>query len=166
MGRLAALLEALSDAAGAVAAAAILVLTLMVTSGVAARRVFNAPFLFVEEVSGYVVLAIVFLGLAYTLRTGGHIRVDVVQDRLRGRARTVLQAACLLVALAWSGFVIAGTWRIVAEYYTQNVLSFAYLQTPLWIPGSVMVVGGVLLALQCLAMLLRLRRSCPESNVR
>jgi TRAP-type C4-dicarboxylate transport system permease small subunit len=157
MRRLAALVEALSDAAGAVAAAATLLLALMVTSGVAARRVFNAPFLFVEEFSGYVVLAIVFLGLAYTMRADGHIRVDIVQDRVRGRARTALQAACLLVALAWSGFVIAGTWRLVAEYYTQNVLSFAYLQTPLWIPGSLMVAGGILLALQCLAMLVRLR---------
>jgi TRAP-type C4-dicarboxylate transport system permease small subunit len=157
MRRLAAVLEALSDAAGAVAAGATLLLTVMVTSGVAARRVFNAPFLFVEEVSGYVVLAIVFLGLAYTLRTGGHIRVDVVQDRLRGRARTALHVASLLIALVWSGFVVAGTWRLVSEYYTQNVLSFAYLQTPLWIPGSLMVVGGILLALQCVAMLLRVR---------
>jgi TRAP-type C4-dicarboxylate transport system permease small subunit len=157
MRRLAAVVEALSDAAGAVAGAATLLLTLMVTSGVAARRVFNAPFLFVEEFSGYVVLAIVFLGLAYTMRSGGHIRVDIVQDRVRGRARTALQAACLLVALAWSGFLVAGTWRLVAEYYTQNVLSFAYLQTPLWIPGSLMVVGAVLLALQCLAMLVRVR---------
>ena len=157
MRRLAALVEALSDAAGAAAAAAILLLTVMVTSGVAARRVFNAPFLFVEEVSGYAVLAIVFLGLAYTMRTDGHIRVDIVHERLRGRARTALQAACLLVALAWSCFVVLGTWRLVAEYYTQNVLSFAYLQTPLWIPGSLMVAGGVLLALQCFAMLVRLR---------
>jgi TRAP-type C4-dicarboxylate transport system permease small subunit len=157
MRRLAAVVEALSDAAGAVAAAATLLLTLMVTSGVAARRVFNSPFLFVEEFSGYVVLAIVFLGLAYTMRTDGHIRVDVVLQRVRGRVRAALQAACLLVALAWSAFVVAGTWRLVAEYYTQNVLSFAYLQTPLWIPGSLMVVGAVLLALQCLAMLVRLR---------
>src|SRR5687768_1133664 len=111
MRRLAAVVEALSDAAGAVAGAATLLLTVMVTSGVAARRVFNAPFLFVEEFSGYVVLAIVFLGLAYTMRSGGHIRVDIVQDRVRGRARTALQGACLLVALAWSGFLVAGTWR-------------------------------------------------------
>jgi TRAP-type C4-dicarboxylate transport system permease small subunit len=157
--RLAAVLDALSTAAAAVAAAATLLLTLMVTSGVVARRVFNTPFLFVEELSGYVVLGIVFLGLAYTLRTGGHIRVDIVHDRLVGRARTALQAACLTLALVWAGFVVAGTARLVHEYYTQSVLSFAYTQTPLWIPGSLMVVGALLLALQCVAMLLRLPRA-------
>jgi TRAP-type C4-dicarboxylate transport system permease small subunit len=131
----------------------------MVTSGVVARRAFNTPFLFVEELSGYVVLGIVFLGLAYTLRTGGHIRVDIVHDRLAGAGRTALQAACLLLALVWAAFVVAGTTRLVHEYYTQGVLSFAYTQTPLWIPGSLMVVGAVLLALQCVAMLLRLPRA-------
>jgi hypothetical protein len=55
--------------------------------------------------------------------------------------------------------VVAGTARLVHEYYTQSVLSFAYTQTPLWIPGSLMVVGALLLALQCVAMLLRLPRA-------
>jgi C4-dicarboxylate transporter, DctQ subunit len=158
MGRLAAVIEAVSDAAAVLAGATTIVLTVMVTGGVIARRVFHAPLLFVEEVSGYLVLAIVFLGLAHTLKAGGHIRVDVIFGRLAGGVRRATQAACLVVALAWAGFVVAGTWRLVAEYYTQRVLSFAYLQTPLWIPGTVMVVGAVLLALQVIAMFWRLDR--------
>ena len=158
MRRLAAVVERITDAAGVLAGAATLVLTVMVTGGVVARRVLNAPLLFVEEVSGYLVLAIVFLGLAYTLKDGGHIRVDVVFGRLTGAVRRATQAACLVAALVWAGFVVAGTWRLVEEYYTQRVLSFAYLQTPLWIPGTAMVAGAVLLALQVLALLLRLDR--------
>lgn len=158
MRRLAALLDWLSDAGGALAGAATLGLTVMVAAGVAARRVFNAPFLFVEEVSGYAVLAIVFLGLAYTMKTGGHVRVEVVMERVRGRARTTLEGACLLLAAAFAVVLLAAAVYQVREFYTQRVLSFAYLQTPLWIPGSLMVVGGVLLVLQCLARLLRLGR--------
>ena len=158
MRRLAAVGERIADAAGVLAGAATLVLTAMVTGGVVARRVLNAPLLFVEEVSGYLVLAIVFLGLAYTLKDGGHIRVDIVFGRLTGGVRRATQAACLVAALVWAGFVVAGTWRLVEEYYTQRVLSFAYLQTPLWIPGAAMVAGAVLLALQVLALFLRLDR--------
>lgn len=157
MRRLAAAVDALSDAAGAVAGAATVVLTVMVTAGVAARRVFNAPFLFVEELSGYLVLAIVFLGLATTLRTGGHIRVDILLGRTTGAVRIALQVGCLLVALAWAGFVVAGTTRLLMEYWTQHVRSFAYLEAPLWIPASVMVAGAVLLVLQILALLTRPR---------
>jgi len=158
MRRLAALLEWLSDAAGTLAGVTTLGLTVMVAAGVVARRVFNAPFLFVEEVSGYAVLAIVFLGLAYTTKVGGHVRVEVVIERLTGRARTALEGACLLLAVAFAVVLLAAAVYQTREFYTQRVLSFAYLQTPLWIPGSLMVVGGALLVLQCVAALLRLGR--------
>jgi len=157
MHRLAARLEWLSDAAAAVAGAATLGLTVLVASGVVARRVFNAPFLFVEELSGYVVLAIVFLGLAHTMRVGGHVRVELVIDSVGGALRTALQGASLLLAGIWAVFFLLAALYQVSEFYTQGILSFAYLQTPLWIPGSFMVVGGALLTLQCLALLLRLR---------
>ncbi len=157
MHRLAARIEWLSDAAGAVAGAATLGLTVMVAAGVVARRVFNAPFLFVEELSGYVVLAIVFLGLAHTLRVGGHVRVELVIDSVGGAARTALRGAAIVLAGVWAVvFLLAATYQ-VSEFYTQGILSFAYLQTPLWVPGSFMVVGGLLLTLQCVALLLRLR---------
>jgi TRAP-type C4-dicarboxylate transport system permease small subunit len=155
--RLAAAVDRLSDAAAALAAVATLALTLMVTAGVAARRVFNAPFLFVEELSGYVVLGIVFLGLAATLKAGGHIRVDIVLGRTAGGVRTALQVGCLLAAAVWAGFVVAGAVRLLDEYWTQGVRSFAYLQTPLWIPAAVMLAGAVLLLLQILALLTRPR---------
>jgi len=158
MHRLAARIEWLSDAAAAVAGGATLGLTVMVASGVVARRVFNAPFLFVEELSGYVVLAIVFLGLAHTMRVGGHVRVEIVIDSVGGALRPLLQGASLLLAGLWAVVFLLATLYQVSEYYTQRILSFAYLQTPLWIPGSFMVVGGALLTLQCLALLLRLRR--------
>jgi TRAP-type C4-dicarboxylate transport system permease small subunit len=155
--RLAAAVDRLSDAAAAVAAAARLALTLMVRAGGAARRVFNAPFLFVEELSGYIVLGIVFLGLAATLKAGGHIRVDIVLGRTAGAVRSALQVACLLAAAVWAGFVVAGSVRLLDEYWTQGVRSFAYLETPLWIPATVMLAGAVLLLLQILALLTRAR---------
>jgi TRAP-type C4-dicarboxylate transport system permease small subunit len=154
--RLAAGLEALSGAGGSLAAVVMLALTVMVAAGVIARRVFSAPFLFVEELSGYAVLAIVFLGLAYTMRVGGHVRVEVFVERVRGRARAVLHGVCVVLAGCWAAVLLAGMIYQFREYWTQNVLSFAYLQTPLWIPASVMVVGAALLLLQCLALLLRL----------
>jgi TRAP-type C4-dicarboxylate transport system permease small subunit len=156
--RLVGALETLSDVAGALAGATTLGLTVMVAAGVVARRVFNAPFLFVEELSGYAVLAIVFLGLAYTMKEGGHVRVEVIIERVRGRAHTGLQAACVVLAGFWAVVLLGGMVYQVSEYWTQRVLSFAYLQTPLWIPGSLMVVGAALLVLQCLALLLRLKR--------
>lgn len=149
LGRLA---GALSDLGGGLAGLATLVLTAIVAGGVVARRVLNAPFLFVEELSGYLVLAIVFLGLAHTLRTGGHIRVEFLLERLGSGARRALLRGSAVLGVAWALLVLAGTARLVHEYVTQGVRSFAYLQTPLWIPGALMIVGAALLVLQCLAL--------------
>jgi TRAP-type C4-dicarboxylate transport system permease small subunit len=157
MRRLVALVDRLADGAGAVAAAATLALTLMVAAGVVARRVLAAPFLFVEELSGYAVLLIVFLGLAHTMKAGGHVRVEVLVERLRGRAAAALTVVTTLLAAVWAAILFAGAVYQTREYFTQDVLSFAYLQTPLWIPASLMVIGAALLVLQCLALLVRSR---------
>jgi len=111
----------------------------------------------VEELSGYVVLAIVFLGLAHTLRVGGHVRVELVIDSVGGALRTALRGAAIVLAGVWAVVFLLAALYQVSEFYTQGILSFAYLQTPLWVPGSFMVVGGLLLTLQCVALLLRLR---------
>ena len=86
------------------------------------------------------------------------VRVEIVIDSVGGALRPLLQGASLLLAGLWAVVFLLATLYQVSEYYTQRILSFAYLQTPLWIPGSFMVVGGALLTLQCLALLLRLRR--------
>src|SRR5688572_21967680 len=45
-----------------------------------------------------------FLGLAFALRTGAHIRVGLLIERLPPGARRVFEIACLLVAAAVSGW--------------------------------------------------------------
>jgi TRAP-type C4-dicarboxylate transport system permease small subunit len=151
--RLGRLAEALSDLGAGLAGVATLLLALMVAAGVVARRGLGAPLLFVEELSGYLVAGIVFLGLAHTFRTGGHIRVEVLLGRTRGPLRRFLQRGALALAVLWAALVLGGTARLVHEYLTQQVRSFAYLQTPLWMPGLAMVLGAALLLLQCLARL-------------
>lgn len=155
MGPLVRGLERLSEAGGYVAGAVAVLLTVLVAASVIARRLLNAPLLITEEISGYMVVAIVFLGLAYTMKAEGHIRADILLSHVPPRARAVLEIIATLIALGFAGLLLAGTWRLVAEFYTQGSLSFRYLQTPLWIPGSLLVVGSALLGLQLLAQLLK-----------
>lgn len=148
-------LEWLSEAGGYVAGAVSVLLTALIAIAVIARRVFNSPLLITEEISGYMMVAIVFLGLAYTMKMESHVRADILLSHVPRRARAVLETIATVIALGFAGVLVAGTWRLVAEFYTQQTLSFHYLQTPLWIPGSLLVIGAALLGLQLLARLLR-----------
>jgi TRAP-type C4-dicarboxylate transport system permease small subunit len=148
-------LERVSEAGGYVAGAVSVLLTVLVAASVIARRLLNAPLLITEEMSGYMVVAIVFLGLAYTMKAEGHIRADILLSHVPVRVRGVLEIIATLMALGFTGLLVAGTWRLVAEFYSQGSLSFRYLQTPLWIPGSLLVIGAALLGLQLVAQLLK-----------
>lgn len=148
-------IERLSDAAGYLAGAMVVGLTALITSAVIARRVFAAPILAVEEVSGYLLLTIVFFGLAYTMKTGGHIRADIVLSHVPPRVRAVLDVGATVLALGFALVLLGGAWALVTEYYGHGTTSFRYLQIQLWVPASLLVVGAALLALQLLSQLLR-----------
>ena len=72
------------SAVGVVCVVAMMVLT---TADVVARYVFNSPTMWADEMASYLLIAIVFLGLAQNLRTDGHIRIDVITNLLSLRAR-------------------------------------------------------------------------------
>jgi TRAP-type C4-dicarboxylate transport system permease small subunit len=148
-------LETLSEAAGYLAGGVVFALTVLIAASVVSRRLLGAPLLAVDELSGYLLLALVSLGLSYTMKAGGHIRADVLLAHLPPRPRQRLETAATVVALLFAGALLAGVWTIVAEYYQRGTLSFKYLQVPLWIPASLLVVGAVLLLLQIGACLVR-----------
>ena len=77
-----------------------------VTYEVIMRYFLNRPTLWVVEVSGYSLLFITFLGAAWVLRRGGHVRIDLLTNRLKPRNQirlniiTSIMAAiiCLVIA--------------------------------------------------------------------
>lgn len=95
--------------------------------------------------AGFAMAASSFLALAYTLRTGGHIRVSLLVSRLRGRARRIMEAWCLVVATVSIGFFAWFTVQMTWQSYQFNDLSTGMIGVPLWIPQLGMVLGILLL---------------------
>jgi TRAP-type C4-dicarboxylate transport system permease small subunit len=85
----------------------ILVLMVFTVVDVFMRNVFNAPLKSVYEFTEFTMAAIVFLGIAYTGWTGGHIAVDMFEkwlDQPRWRWVTALLAflgAALFAVIAY-----------------------------------------------------------------
>lgn len=155
MPALARLLERLSLAGGYLAGGVVFALTVLIAAGVFSRRVLAAPLLAVDELSGYGLLAVVFLGLAYTMRAEGHIRADVLLAHVPPRVRAGLDRLATVLALGFALALLGGAWAMVSEYYARGTLSFKYLQVPLWIPAVLLPAGTLLLLGQLLARLLR-----------
>jgi C4-dicarboxylate transporter DctQ subunit len=135
-------------AAGVLCALAMMVL---VTGDVIARYGFNSPTTWADEMASYLLIAIVFLGLAQNLRQGSHIRIDVLTSRLPGAARRVFEVFAYAAGVVFSVVLVAGCWVRFANFWERGTTSDSPLLTPLWIPMVPVLAGALVLALATLA---------------
>ena len=100
------------------------------------------------EASIYLMVGATFLASPYTLRTGGHVAVDLVPDFLSGAPRRafllMIRVVGLLVCvyLAWEG------WRLAHEAFLADERSISMWRPPRWPMYAMMPIGMGLTALQ------------------
>jgi len=106
--------------AGALVLAAMMVMTF---ADVVGRYAFNRPIVGAVEMTEMCMGLVVFLGLALTTRAGGHIAVDVVSSRLRGRWRRRHEVFVQLASTLTAGLMTWQLWRIAADTVSDNLLT-------------------------------------------
>lgn len=124
---------------------------LIVTYDVIARYVFNQPSMWAGEIASYLLIAIVFLGLAQNLRQGSHIRIDVVTNLLSVRTRLVLEVIAYAVGVVFSVMLVVGVAVRFNDYWIRQTTADSPLMTELWIPMIPVLVGAVAFTLAMLA---------------
>jgi TRAP-type C4-dicarboxylate transport system permease small subunit len=141
-------------AASLLAAAGVLcvfALMVLVTSDVVARYGFNNPSNWADEGATFLLIAIVFLGLAQNLRQGSHIRIDAFAKPLPRRGRAVLELIAYGVGVVFSVVLFFGTWTRFANFWSRNITGDSPLMTPLWIPMLPVLAGAVAFGMVMLA---------------
>lgn len=120
-----------------------------------------------DAYAGYCLAAGSFLAMGYALREGDHIRVTLILQRLKGRARWWMEVVCLVVATLLSSYFAFYAGKLVWDSYVFKELSQNVDATPLWIPQVAMAVGlaGLALAfIEQLVYVLRFRRLAPTTE--
>lgn len=138
--------------AASIVSAGLVILTLAMTGfSVFRRYVLGRPLTWSDELSGFLVVAIVMLGAAEVLRRGEHVSVDILTDRARGRKRLILDFwSCITVAIVSAVLFVSG-WNAVLFSRRIGVYSDGYLEAPLWVPQSFLLFGAGLLFLMAIA---------------
>lgn len=114
------------------------------------------------EFAGYFLAASSFLGLAYTLVNGDHIRVALVIGRFPQGLRRATEVVVCALAATLSGYFAFYAGNLAWESWAFNDVSSGMIPVPLWIPQSAMVLGSVILTIALLDTLVRvLRASLP-----
>jgi TRAP-type C4-dicarboxylate transport system permease small subunit len=138
----------------------ILLMTLLITIDVIGRTLFAKSTLVADELSGYMMVAIVFLGLAHTLKADKHITVEIITSRLPDEKRQKLEVIVFILSAAFMAWLTWSTWYpVVKNLHTQSITS---LHAPMWIPYLLVPVGSAMLTLafliEAVRKMKRLRR--------
>jgi TRAP-type C4-dicarboxylate transport system permease small subunit len=112
---------------------AVFALMVLAVISVGGRNFFNHP------LPGYVdwieqaMPLIAFMGVAYTQRDGGHIRMDILVGQLRGRALWLAELVTTLAILVLMLFLVYGSWQHFARSFDFGA--------PMWSRDSSMDIG-------------------------
>lgn len=142
-------LDRLFTWSGYLAGVFLVIIALLVVAQIAARW-FNKQIPSADEFAGYSLAATSFLGLAYSFRSGSHIRVTLLTDRLPSKIQRIM----MLLVLTFAVIMIA-TWAFnsitfVHESWRFGDVSTGLLKYPIWIPQLSMAIGVTLF---CFALL-------------
>ena len=138
--------EGWMETAGAWICGVALIVTLAITAvEVFTRAAFNYSSQISDDLGGYLLVAITFLSLAYCQVTNAFHKVQFVQDRLAPRPRAVLNLFFLLVAIFSVAAITSFLTVFAIDAFKSGDVAPANLQTPMWIPQSLMPLGMAML---------------------
>lgn len=137
---------------------AVFSLMLLAVGSVSGRNAFNMP------LPGYVdwieqaMPLIAFMGISFTQRDGGHIRMDILVGALKGRALYAAEIVTTLAILLLMVLLVWGTWAHFDRSFDFNAPMWSRdssmdIALPLW-PAK--LLAPVAFSVLCLRLLLQL----------
>ena len=144
LGRIDRLYHQLEKALNAFAALFLFVLMCLACTEVFMRYVFNSPIHGQADLVEILIPTMGFFGLAYCQRLAGHVRMELLLTRLRGRALWVFEFVVTCTTLLICAAMIHGTWDHFLRAYELGDTSMD-AEFLVWPPKLIICVGfGVL----------------------
>ncbi len=145
----------LAAVAMALAAVCLLVSLALIGWAVVMRYVFNDAPIWVDEVVGFALVAVVMMAAASSLRSGEHINVDLLVGFLSSKARRWAQAWAALATLLVAVLLVVNGSETAALAHELGLLTEGSLEWPTWALMLLMPIGGTLLGLAAIEALWR-----------
>lgn len=132
-------------AAGILAALCLIAILMLIVAQMVARWT-GEIFPGAANYAGYAMAAASFFAFANALNRGAHIRVSLVLNAVPPGFRRFMEIWCFGIGAAVMWYFTYYAYWFTYWSWKFNEVSQAQDATPLWIPQSVMVIGGATLA--------------------
>ncbi|HET9668791.1 MAG TPA: TRAP transporter small permease [Casimicrobiaceae bacterium] len=160
------IVDAITWVATALSAAGVLAALAFVAYGVVMRYVFNAAPTWVDDTVGYMLVGIVMLAAAATLRQGAHINVDIMTGDLKGTRRRAADAWSMLAVLVFAAVLIVNGVQTAMFARSLGLNTTGNVEVPVFWLQLLMPIGGMLLLLAAIEGLLRVALGLPLPHER
>ena len=130
----------------------LLFLSILVGFEVLARKVFGFSMQGAYEIGGYIFAITGVIGFSYALLRRAHTRIDIFLSRMPEGAQRVLN---VLSIISMAAFAVFMAWRASAalmETLEYGSIANSPLQTPLWIPQSLWLIGLIVFAVTSVSL--------------
>jgi len=163
MQQLARSIDAIARASAWLAALAMAGMVVLIGGEILVRLATNGGLPFTWEYSSYLLATSLFCGLGWTLRTGGHIRVTVLEQIVPAAVIRWVNVAGCAIGLYFSCMLTAAMIMLCINSYQSGSRSIMNAESPLWVPQTAVAFGATILSLQlALRLLLLLTGNEPE----
>lgn len=149
-------LASISNAAVHVGAVLLQITAVALVINALYRYTIGGGFMILSEGSRFVLLVVVFLGLAGTHLSGGHVKVEILMSALPHRIRSVLEGYLVpVVSIVFLALIIWSGWVATMQMYAHGTTTPTRPAILLWPLAAVVPLGAGLLVLVLLGQLLR-----------
>jgi len=135
----------------------LLMIAILIMAEVFSRSLLNHSISITWEIGSYLLAASWFLAMGYTLRTDGHIRISLFNQILGEKGSWILDIIATFFGIVITFLIFYALFNYLSvDSFIRGKTSYTPMQTPLYIPQTVMAIGMLVFFLQMVMRFFRL----------
>jgi TRAP-type C4-dicarboxylate transport system permease small subunit len=144
------IIEKVADFFGYVSGWLVPAMMLLVAVEVFMRYVLHDAAMVADEFSAYMLVGLSYMGLAYTWRQGGHVRITLLVSRLPVKVASWIRLCVLIMIFIFMIGITHAGYEMIVYARQINLRSDTWLTFPLFWPQLTVFIGFLLLTLTLL----------------
>ena len=137
----------------------------IVVMEIVGRNLFSYSMIGADEIASFAVIWSVFFTASIGVKKNIHVRIDVLLMVLPATAARVVDALGTVMALVFTTYLTYSGWALLQESIMLGEMTMTMLRMPLWIPQSIIPVGGFLLSVRLVQRLVFLLGQTDTSRL-
>jgi len=131
----------------------VLILMILIVIDIFMRILIKRSILIAEEIGGYLLVLISYLGMGETLKKDRHVKVETFSKKLPEKIQIRINIILSFIALIALIFVIWRVFIMVYASYKSDAIVPGVFLTPIFLPQMLIIIGLLGLILQQILIL-------------